>query len=97
VVDFYCHELALAVEVDGGHRFEPENDIADRQRTEWLEARGLRVLRFTNSEVLRQADSLLEQILSVIEDLQRSPSPGYRHPLPQGEGIEDAPLQSSRE
>ena len=60
IVDFYCHECALVVEVDGdSHVSQIEYDEA---RTEWLNDRGYNVVRFTNLEVQRQLPAVLEAI-----------------------------------
>ncbi len=60
IVDFYCTEARLVIEVDGGiHETQEE---ADQLRTELLESLGLRVLRFTNGEVLQYADAVVERI-----------------------------------
>jgi len=59
IVDFACLEKKLVVEVDGGQHAEEERDAA---RTRWLEGRGYRVLRFWNTEVLGQMDSVLAAI-----------------------------------
>jgi very-short-patch-repair endonuclease len=60
IVDFYCAEHRLAVEIDGDvHAAQTEYDKA---RTEWLEARGCRVIRFTNQEVRQQLPAVLEAI-----------------------------------
>ncbi len=61
VVDFYCHEASLAVELDG----DSHNDRAkqDQRRTEFLEDRGLRIVRFLNDDVLGDIDSVLTAIL----------------------------------
>ncbi|MEX0866336.1 MAG: DUF559 domain-containing protein [Pirellulales bacterium] len=61
IVDFYCQEASLAVELDG----DSHNDSAkqDQRRTEFLEGRGLRILRFLNDDVLRDIDSALTAIL----------------------------------
>jgi very-short-patch-repair endonuclease len=61
ILDFYCHEARLVVELDGeSHAFQEEYDAA---RTEWLEAQGLRVLRFPNQVVMKNMESVLEAIL----------------------------------
>jgi adenine-specific DNA methylase/very-short-patch-repair endonuclease len=78
VVDFYCHEASLVIEVDGGQHAERRR--YDETRTRFLESRGLRVLRFWNHEVLQQTESVLEAIWSELQ----SPSPPS--PLPEGEG-----------
>ena len=63
IVDFYCHDCALVVELDGAqHLAQVEYDAV---RTAFLQAQGLSVLRFWNHEVLQQLDSVLEQILQM--------------------------------
>lgn len=60
IVDFYCPEYRLVIEIDGAvHTTQAEYDEV---RTEWLEARGYRVLRFTNQEVRHRLDNVLEAI-----------------------------------
>ena len=61
IVDFYCHAAGLVVEVDGGIHLEQE--IYDRERDEYLTRRGLKVLRFLNSEVEKEMESVLALIL----------------------------------
>ena len=75
VLDFYCHQRGLAIEVDGSQHFEPDQETRDRERSQWLESAGLRVLRFSNSEVLNKMDVVLDQILTVAESKSASPSP----------------------
>jgi very-short-patch-repair endonuclease len=65
IVDFCCREKHLVVEVDGGQHL--ERAAADRNRSELIEARGYRVLRFWNSDVLSNMEGVLEQILSALE------------------------------
>jgi adenine-specific DNA-methyltransferase len=65
-VDFFCPERRLVVEVDGGqHAFQLSYD---KVRTEWLESRGYRVIRFWASDVLRDTDVVLEGILRALRD-----------------------------
>ena len=63
VLDFYCAEVRLAIEVDGGQHFSEEGAARDDERTRFLEANGIRVLRFTNTEVLHELDAVGEAIL----------------------------------
>jgi very-short-patch-repair endonuclease len=66
IVDFYCTKAHLVIEVDGSsHDEQLEND---QLRTEFLESRGLRVLRFTNGEVLKQIDAVIECIAEVLQE-----------------------------
>ena len=51
IVDFYCAAASLVVEIDGSQHFEPEDLEYDRQRTEYLQQRGLEVARYDNSQV----------------------------------------------
>jgi adenine-specific DNA-methyltransferase len=61
IVDFYCARAKLVVEVDGDTHGTQEE--YDENRTRWLEQeRGLRVVRFTNRDVLGRLDAVLESI-----------------------------------
>lgn len=60
VVDFYCHEAALVIEVDGEvHERQAEHDQA---REQVLKELGLEVVRFTNDEVIDDLDAVLARI-----------------------------------
>jgi len=63
VLDFYCHQARLAVELDGGQHFGPAGAARDRKRTAALAAQGIEVLRFSDRDVLREPESVLEAIL----------------------------------
>jgi very-short-patch-repair endonuclease len=51
IVDFYCFQAKLVIELDGGGHYEPEVMHHDQRRTEKLEAYGLKVLRFCNKDI----------------------------------------------
>ena len=51
ILDFYCHQYQLVIEVDGESHADPAQKAYDAARTEWLEQRGLRVIRFSNRDV----------------------------------------------
>ena len=81
IVDFVCHQSRLIVEVDGGQHFERERLASDVRRDAYLESRGFRVLRFSNLDVLKNRNGVLETIAAAIEE---NPLP---NPPPQaGEG-----------
>jgi very-short-patch-repair endonuclease/restriction endonuclease S subunit len=84
VFDFYCHELKLAIELDGGQHGEPTGLDRDRQRDAALSERGITVLRFWNHEVLNETEAVLERIYQAVTE-RVSPSP--QTPLPTGEGF----------
>ena len=62
IVDFYCHAVPLAVELDGGQHFEDGQMAYDARRTAYLEKQGLRVLRFANLDVLKNFAGVCEAI-----------------------------------
>jgi very-short-patch-repair endonuclease len=62
VLDFYCAELSLAVELDGGGHLEPEQRLHDQARTAFLGQRGILVKRVTNHEVLVQTEALMDHL-----------------------------------
>ena len=70
IVDFYCHETKLVVEVDG--RSHDERIEYDAERTMWLEGQGCRVIRFTNQQVMRDVVMVVEAILAACRE---APSP----------------------
>ena len=65
IVDFCCAEAKLIVELDGGQH--DQNRAQDLVRTEILESRGYRVLRFWNHNVLQNLDGVLESVLSALD------------------------------
>jgi very-short-patch-repair endonuclease len=74
IADFYCHKLKLIVEVDGGvHDFEQAKEYDDGRSAE-LEKYGLKIIRFTNDQVLKEPDKVTNDIHSYISSLT-SPSP----------------------
>ncbi|MEX2298105.1 MAG: DUF559 domain-containing protein [Dongiaceae bacterium] len=76
IVDFACLDARLIVEVDGGQHADAV--FEDRVREAWLAARGYRVVRFWNNEVIDNPDGVIARIASALRD---TPHP---HPPPQG-------------
>jgi very-short-patch-repair endonuclease len=68
IVDFYCAKLKLVIEVDGGSHAGKEAQVYDAQRTLVLEGLGLRVVRFTNAEVMDHFEAVCEVIEGVEVD-----------------------------
>jgi len=66
VVDFFCVDAGLVVEVDGASHFPPPQ--RDRIRDLWLTAAGLVVLRFENCQILETLDDVLERIRRAIHE-----------------------------
>ena len=63
IVDFYCHEAALAIELDGSQHFEEKGEAYDRQRDAFLQEQGITVLRYSNLQIAREFDSVKADIL----------------------------------
>ncbi len=78
IVDFYCEAMQLVVELDGSQH----NVEFDRERTRFLEMRGLRILRYWDNEVLERMGAVLEAIVNATENRTLTPTP-----LPMGEGL----------
>jgi very-short-patch-repair endonuclease len=62
ILDFYCPECRLAVELDGQEHFYPKGWDHDLRRTEYLEGLDIRVLRFENRDVFEHLDWVLRTI-----------------------------------
>jgi very-short-patch-repair endonuclease len=75
IADFVCHAAKLIIELDGGQHFDPAYEARDARRTAFLEAKGFRVLRFSNHDVLTNRQGVLETIAIAIEGAPSPPSP----------------------
>jgi very-short-patch-repair endonuclease len=62
IVDFFCPRAKLVIEIDGSHHLIGEAIEYDRIRDDYLSSLGLRVLRFTNTEVLMHIEGVVESI-----------------------------------
>jgi very-short-patch-repair endonuclease len=67
VVDFYCAEKKLIIELDGDVHDFKQQKIHDKNRQSFLESRGFRVLRFTNDDVKESMEGVLEKIIVWLE------------------------------
>jgi very-short-patch-repair endonuclease len=64
IVDFYCPRAKLVIEVDGGKHYYGKTRNDDIERDEYLCSIGLKVLRFSDRDVLTNMDGVLENILN---------------------------------
>lgn len=64
ILDFVCIDRKLVVEIDGGQHMERREK--DRKRTQYLESRGYRVIRFWNDQALKETPAVLESILECL-------------------------------
>ncbi|MCB1498711.1 MAG: endonuclease domain-containing protein [Bauldia sp.] len=73
IVDFFCPERTLIVEVDGDqHGFE-RGEVRDLRRDVWLSERGYRVLRFWNLDVMTNLDGVCDTILAAAAERHDQP------------------------
>ena len=68
IVDFYCHEAGLAIEVDGGQHYSDYGMAYDAERSAVLERYGVEVLRFSNLDVDRKFGAVCEMIGVKVEE-----------------------------
>lgn len=73
IADFACPEEKLVIELDGGQHAERKEQ--DAARTRWLAARGYRVLRFWNNDVLTQTDAVVQVIAAATTGAAGAPLP----------------------
>ncbi len=76
IVDFYCHEYKLAIELDGEIHLKNEVIEYDDGRGHDIENFGIKILRFTNNEVFTDLKKVMEEILKITEVLEPPPLGG---------------------
>ena len=97
IVDFYCAELKLVVEIDGGSHFTQAGKVYDEERTKILEGYGLTVIRFTNEEILKNLTGVHQRLLQYVTESPLAPKegnppdPGGPPPLLRGAGGDCSP------
>ena len=62
IVDFYCYKARLVVELDGSQHCEPEAISYDQKRTQFLQQKGLYILRISNLDVMKNFDGVCQNI-----------------------------------
>jgi tRNA modification GTPase len=86
ILDFYCAEAKLGVEIDGKYHLEAAQMQYDEGRTYEIQAYGIRIVRYKNEEVLNDTERILSEILSEVSSPQplsitergSPPSPAWR-------------------
>ncbi len=69
VLDFYCPQLKLALEIDGPTHEGDEAAAYDANRQAFIESYGICFLRFSNKQIYRQLDAVVESIVTTAEQL----------------------------
>jgi 5-methyltetrahydrofolate--homocysteine methyltransferase len=76
IVDFVCLEKRLIIEIDSSVHLLPEQIENDKQRTEWLESKGFKVIRYSNNQVLTDLFNTIESIKKYLSTMLAAPPSG---------------------
>ena len=70
IVDFFFRQSMVIVEIDGGYHLTEEQQKEDKERQDWLEQKGYKILRFTNEQVLFDIDKTIDTIKNKIKNYE---------------------------
>ena len=77
IVDFFCPECRLAIELDGAPHFSANVDMYDTERTNYLERQGIKVIRFENRTVHHDIELVLEIIRENLRQMSKQKPEGH--------------------
>ena len=80
ILDFFCVEASVDIELDGLQHGHPCQHQLDVQRDAWLEACGVKVLRFWNSHLRREKQAIRDTIWRALQERAPHPLPDYCRP-----------------
>jgi len=80
VLDFFCEEAELNIELDGSQHGRPDQQEHDERREQFLKSRGIKTLRFWNSRLRRDAQNIRDTIFNELQARAPHPLPGYTKP-----------------
>ena len=80
-LDLFCKEAELNIELDGGQHGFPDQQKHDAQREKFLQSRGIKTLRFWNSQLRRNAQSSRDTIFEELQKRAPHPLPDYTKPM----------------
>ena len=83
VLDFYSPEYKLGIEADGGQHYEDKGKKQDELRTRELSKYGIKIVRFSDLDILNDIAGVYEIIQGIIES--KKSNPPHLNPLPKGE------------
>jgi len=72
IVDFYCHQARLVIELDGSQHFEPHTILKDKIRTEVIKSRNITVIRIPNNEITDNFSGVCEYIDYFVKSMLNS-------------------------
>ena len=71
IVDFFCAELNLAIEIDGDSHYQADVPAKDRERQLFIEGQGIVFLRFTNKDIFENLDGVIRTIEAFAKDRKK--------------------------
>ena len=80
ILDFYCPEAKVNLELDGSQHGHPEHLQANAERDAWLAEKGIRVMRFWNARLRREKQVVREAIWRALQERAPKPLPEYGRP-----------------
>jgi very-short-patch-repair endonuclease len=69
ILDFYCHDYKLCIELDGGQHYTSKGQQGDEARAVFLAKRGIHILRFSNLNVLKNLEGVLLTVVEKVTSL----------------------------
>lgn len=78
IVDFYCPEQSLVIEVDGDSHADADQILKDQLRDRYFQSLGLHVIRYINDDILKNLDGVLENLAERLSSGSTSPRPSLR-------------------
>lgn len=75
IADFYCHAIKLVIEIDGSIHNKSDVKINDVIRQKDIESFGIKVIRFTNREVMLEPEKVVKIIREEIDERKKAPNP----------------------
>jgi len=85
ILDFFCHDAKIAIELDGSQHCEPDAIAYDRKRTAHLQELGITLVRYANTEVNNNFQGVCAHILLMLETAGFHPSVSFADSSPPGE------------
>jgi very-short-patch-repair endonuclease len=78
IVDFYCPEQSLVIEVDGDSHADADQMLKDQPRDRYFQSLGLRVIRYFNDDMMKNLDGVLEDVAKRLSSGSTSPRSSLR-------------------
>jgi very-short-patch-repair endonuclease len=89
-LDFFCEEAELAIELDGSHHGHPGQLVYDAEREKFLKSRSIKTLRFWNSHLRRNAQSIRDMIFNELQKRAPRSLPDYTRTVEKVKSQSDA-------